>query len=100
MNAAPGASPASSHALGAKRGHQVPGVSASVKKNSPDRLASDPHLPNVKATPAATRARHGEGTFTMPSAIEVREAMRNVPEDRQHDKRYVVEGFNQKLVGF
>ncbi|MGJ7546092.1 hypothetical protein [Variovorax sp. LT1R16] len=33
------------------------------RKTWHDRLASYPHLPNVKEIPTAMRARHGEGTI-------------------------------------
>ncbi len=46
------------------------------------RLASDPHLPEVKPIAPAMRARRGEGTIATPSPREVDEAMRSVPEGR------------------
>ena len=54
----------------------------STTKSWRDRLASYPHLPNVKAIPAAMRARHGEGTIAVPSPQEVEAAMRGIPEGR------------------
>ncbi|MGJ7602980.1 6-O-methylguanine DNA methyltransferase [Variovorax sp. LT1R20] len=54
----------------------------SMKKSWRDRLASYPHLPNVKEIPAPMRKRHGEGTIATPSPREVEEAMRGVPEGR------------------
>jgi alkylated DNA nucleotide flippase Atl1 len=54
----------------------------STKKSWRDRLASYPHLPNVKEIPLAMRKRHGEGTIATPSPLEVEEAMRGVPEGR------------------
>ncbi|MBJ2158352.1 MGMT family protein [Variovorax sp. IB41] len=54
----------------------------STKKSWRDRLASYPHLPNVKEIPLAMRKRHGEGTIATPSPREVEEAMRGVPEGR------------------
>ncbi|WP_256219160.1 MGMT family protein [Variovorax sp. 770b2] len=54
----------------------------SMKKSWRDRLASYPHLPNVKEIPAPMRKRHGEGTIATPSPREVQEAMRGVPEGR------------------
>jgi alkylated DNA nucleotide flippase Atl1 len=53
-----------------------------MKKSWQDRLASYPHLPSVKAIPAAMRARRGEGTIATPSPREVEAAMRGVPEGR------------------
>lgn len=53
-----------------------------MKKSWRDRLASYPHLPNVKEIPAPMRKRHGEGTIATPSPREVEEAMRGVPEGR------------------
>ncbi|SFP55920.1 Alkylated DNA nucleotide flippase Atl1, participates in nucleotide excision repair, Ada-like DNA-binding domain [Variovorax sp. 770b2] len=53
-----------------------------MKKSWRDRLASYPHLPNVKEIPAPMRKRHGEGTIATPSPREVQEAMRGVPEGR------------------
>ena len=53
-----------------------------MKKSWRDRLASYPHLPNVKETPPPMRKRHGEGTIATPSPREVEEAMRGVPEGR------------------
>jgi alkylated DNA nucleotide flippase Atl1 len=54
----------------------------SLKKSWHDRLASYPHLPSVKAIPAALRPRHGEGTIATPSPREVEAAMRSIPEGR------------------
>ncbi|MDQ0039901.1 6-O-methylguanine DNA methyltransferase [Variovorax boronicumulans] len=54
----------------------------SMKKSWRDRLASYPHLPNVKEIPPPMRKRHGEGTIATPSPREVEEAMRGVPEGR------------------
>lgn len=54
----------------------------SPKKSWRDRLASYPHLPNVKEIPAAMRARHGRGTIATPSPQEVEAAMRSIPEGR------------------
>jgi len=54
----------------------------STKKSWRDRLASYPHLPNVKEIPPPMRKRHGEGTIATPSPREVEEAMRGVPEGR------------------
>lgn len=54
----------------------------SLKKSWRDRLASYPHLPNVKEIPAAMRSRHGEGTIATPSPQEVEAAMRSIPEGR------------------
>lgn len=46
------------------------------------RLASYPHLPEVKPIPPAMRARRGDGTIATPSPQEVEAAMRGVPEGR------------------
>jgi alkylated DNA nucleotide flippase Atl1 len=54
----------------------------SPKKSWRDRLASYPHLPNVKEIPAAMRSRRGEGTIATPSPREVEAAMRSIPEGR------------------
>ena len=54
----------------------------SIKKSWRDRLASYPHLPNVKEIPPPMRKRHGEGTIATPSPREVEDAMRGVPEGR------------------
>jgi alkylated DNA nucleotide flippase Atl1 len=54
----------------------------SPKKSWRDRLASYPHLPNVKEIPAAMRPRRGEGTIATPSPREVEAAMRSIPEGR------------------
>jgi len=54
----------------------------STKKSWRDRLASYPHLPNVKEIPPPMRKRHGEGTIATPSPREVEDAMRGVPEGR------------------
>lgn len=54
----------------------------SGKKSWQARLASYPHLPNVKAIPEAMRPRRGEGTIATPSPREVEDAMRAVPEGR------------------
>ncbi len=54
----------------------------STKKSWLDRLASYPHLPNVKEIPPAMRARRGEGTIATPSPREVEDAMRSIPEGR------------------
>ncbi|ODU15726.1 MULTISPECIES: MGMT family protein [Variovorax] len=54
----------------------------SLKKSWRERLASYPHLPNVKEIPAAMRPRRGEGTIATPSPQEVEAAMRGVPEGR------------------
>ena len=54
----------------------------STPKSWRDRLASYPHLPNVKEIPLPMRKRHGEGTIATPSPREVEEAMRGVPEGR------------------
>ena len=54
----------------------------SPKKSWRDRLASYPHLPNVKEIPAAMRSRRGEGTIATPSPQEVQAAMRSIPEGR------------------
>ena len=53
-----------------------------MKKSWRDRLASYPHLPNVKEIPPPMRKHHGEGTIATPSPREVEEAMRGVPEGR------------------
>ncbi|QSI34308.1 6-O-methylguanine DNA methyltransferase [Variovorax sp. RKNM96] len=53
-----------------------------MKKSWRERLASYPHLPNVKEIPAPMRKRHGEGTIATPSPREVEEAMRDIPEGR------------------
>ncbi|WP_213956400.1 MULTISPECIES: MGMT family protein [unclassified Variovorax] len=52
------------------------------KKSWTSRLASYPHLPNVKPIPFAMRARRGDGTIATPSPQEVEAAMRGVPESR------------------
>jgi alkylated DNA nucleotide flippase Atl1 len=54
----------------------------STKKSWRDRLASYPHLPEVKEIPPPMRKRHGEGTIATPSPREVEEAMCDVPEGR------------------
>ncbi|MDQ0082092.1 alkylated DNA nucleotide flippase Atl1 [Variovorax boronicumulans] len=54
----------------------------SPKKSWRDRLASYPHLPNVKEIPAAMCSRRGEGTIATPSPREVEAAMRSIPEGR------------------
>ncbi|MEJ8853800.1 6-O-methylguanine DNA methyltransferase [Variovorax robiniae] len=53
-----------------------------IRKSWQDRLASYPHLPNVKPIPDAMRARRGDGTIATPSPQEVEAAMRGVPEGR------------------
>lgn len=53
-----------------------------MKKSWRDRLASYPHLPNVKEIPPPMRKRHGEGTIATPSPREVEAAMHGVPEGR------------------